>query len=258
MSAFIIGASSGMGLALAHEHAKRGEPLWLVARDEEELQKVAADLEIRYRATVKTLVVDMAEAAGVQTLIKNYLDIQELPRLYLCAAAGTDYPDFLEKADKVQAVFQANSIGPIQFLNGILPTLAQKGEGEVVVFSSVAALKGKGNNPVYSATKAAVAVYAEGMRNAMKAKGVQVTTVFPGFIDTSQTFGMGKLPFLHTVEGAAQDVVRAVDKGRDVVFTKWIWRFVMLAFQIMPGFVYNKMSFLDGADWQRILGKDKK
>ena len=244
-SAFIVGATSGLGLAIAHQHSQRSGNLVLVARDVDELAHVAADIRIRHGVEVTEIVADLSKQDDVTKLVKTYLRAHEQMRVYICAGAVTDYPDFLIEPAEVERLFAVNTVGVIQFLNGILPKLATEGWGEVGLVSSVAGLKGKGNNPVYGASKAALNLYAEGMRNAYKKKGLTLTTIYPGFLDTSMTYGMGPLPMLCDPKVAAKRTVCAVDKKKDVVFVPWMWRFIMLIFQFMPGFLYNKMSFIE-------------
>jgi short-subunit dehydrogenase len=111
-----------------------------------------------------------------------------------------------------------------------------------VALSSVAGDRGRASNAVYGASKAGLAAFLSGLRNRLHASGVRVVTVKPGFVDTPMTARLPKNPLYSPPERVANDLVRAVDRGRDVVYTPWWWRLVMLAVRLVPERIFKRLS----------------
>lgn len=245
MKILIVGATSGIGQEIARLHAARGDEIYISARDKEELSRSVADLKIRGAADVHSGAYDLSKVEQVTSLRKDADKKLGLPlKIYLAAAMSGDYPDVAMDEGAVAKLYQANAAGPIALLNGYLKDFAKRGKGQIIGLSSVAALKGKGNNPVYAGSKAALNVYLEGLRNGFKTRGVEVLTVYPGFTDTGLTFGMKGLMFLQSPQLAAADIVKAADKKKDILYTPRIWWLIIMIFKHLPGFVYNKKPFI--------------
>ncbi len=119
---------------------------------------------------------------------------------------------------------------------------AQKG-GTIAVISSVAGDRGRPSNYVYGAAKAAVTTFCEGLRARLFKSGVQVLTIKPGFVDTPMTAGL-PLPGLlvATPDRVAGDIVRAIERGKNSIYTPWFWGGIMLVVRSLPGFVFNRAS----------------
>lgn len=249
----IIGATSGMGLEIARLHAQRGDALYLMARDADELRLCAGDCTVRGAAAVHVGAFDLAQTEAPQQLLAVVLQQLGVPqRIYLCAATAADYPDFYATPQQVQQVFAVNAAGSINMLNAFLPALYRAGESSIVGVSSVAALKGKGNNPVYSASKAALNVYLEGLRNGFGGRGLHVLSVYPGFTDTSLTWGMDGLMFLQHPRSAAEAIVAAADRKKDKLYTPRIWQLIMLIMMHLPDFIYKKKPFVTDDELKRL------
>jgi len=210
--ALITGASSGIGAALARELSGRGYRLTLVARRTERLATLAAELGGEPATLV--LPCDVRDRGAVERAAAVALDRwSRLDLLVLNAGVGgaTPFPDFdMESAARV---IETNLMGALHWLGPCLGPLVEAG-GTVVAISSLAGRFGSPRSPAYSASKAALSTFMEGMRVACRALPITVLTVEPGWVVTEMTAGMGRLPLALEAPTAARRIAEAVARGR--------------------------------------------
>jgi short-subunit dehydrogenase len=118
------------------------------------------------------------------------------------------------------------------------------GAGQIVGVGSVAGDRGRVGNPGYNTSKAGLATYLEALRNRLTRHGVHVLTVKPGFVQTEMlSAAQGPTPFAIPVERAVEDIWNAMRKRKQVIYTASIWRWIMLAIQHTPSFIFRRLSF---------------
>jgi decaprenylphospho-beta-D-erythro-pentofuranosid-2-ulose 2-reductase len=239
----LLGATSGIGRAVADALARRGHPLYLGGRDEEELERVASDLAIRHGVPVRHAPFDalaprrhaafvrkvVAEAGplGGAVVAFGYLGRQEL--------AEHD----VREAD---AVFRTNFTGAASVLAPLANHLEERGEGFLLGISSVSGDRGRKSNYAYGAAKAALNAYLSGLRQRLAPKGVRVVTVKPGFVDTAMTFGMDGMFLVASPRAVGERIARAAGGGADVIYVPWFWRWIMAAIRAIPEPVFKRLS----------------
>jgi short-subunit dehydrogenase len=147
--------------------------------------------------------------------------------------------DFVE-AEKILAI---NYIGVVLILNIIANDFEARRAGSIIGIGSVAGDRGRQSNYIYGSAKAGFAAYLSGLRNRLTQSGVQVMTVKPGFARTKMTKGL-KLPPIITAtpEQIANDIYRAHRAGRDVLYTRWMWQFIMSIIRHIPEFIFKRLS----------------
>ena len=237
----ILGATSDIARALAREFARHGYSLQLAARDPSRLETLAKDLRIRFEHEVQTLAFDaihfdehaqfyqqLSPAPSVVITVFGYLGDQEKGQ-----------SDWQEAA----TILHTNYTGAVSILNVVAEDFANKKAGTIVGISSVAGDRGRGSNYLYGSAKAGLTEYLSGLRNRMAEVGVSVITVKPGFVDTSMTEDLD-LPALLTArpEAVAQDVYRAVKHRKDVIYTRWFWKWIMLVIKAIPERIFKKLK----------------
>lgn len=242
--ALITGASSGIGKAVALELARRKFKLCLTARREKELGEVAAEVE---KAGGEALVQagDVADRAAVERAAKAAE--QRFGRIdILVAAAGIGMPRIpLEKVfdtDAVEQTFRVNLFGVVYAIGAVLPGMLARKSGQIAVISSLAGYRGLPRSHAYGGSKAGVNVLLEGLRIDLRGRGVGVTTVNPGFVDTPLVQKeRDRLPFLVPADAAARTIVAGILKRKRIVeFPFPLVAAVRLGRALVPDWLYER------------------
>ena len=121
--------------------------------------------------------------------------------------------------------------------------LAAQEYGFIAVISSVAGDRGRQSNYLYGAAKGGLSVYLQGLRNRGKHCGVHVMTVKPGFVATQMTVGLvdPKSPLVAQPEQVAKDIVRGLKKRKNIVYSRWFWRYIMLMIRSIPEWIFKRL-----------------
>jgi len=237
----ILGAKSDIAKAVAKEYAQNGYDLYLAARNVDELEPFSNDIKIRYEKEAKRVTFDALDFESHQSFYES-LDPKPLG---VISAIG--YLGVQEKAQndfkEAQKIIETNYTGCVSILNIIANDYEQHKKGFIIGISSVAGDRGRKSNYIYGSAKAAFSAYLSGLRNRLNDANVQVLTVKPGFVNTQMTKGMD-LPEKLTAqpEEVAQDIYTDQQKGKDVIYTKWKWKWVMMIIKLIPEFIFKKMS----------------
>jgi short-subunit dehydrogenase len=245
MKAAVLGATRGMGRALARLIAERGDAVFLLGRDERDLERSARDLEVRAgkgrvgfavcdleRPETFGPALDAAEAAlaGMDTVV---------------VTAGLFATQDRLEADPELArrLLLVNFTNTVAFCEAARGRLLARGGGTLCAFSSVAGERGRKPVILYGAAKAGLTRYLEGLDHKFRAAGLRVVCVKPGFVKTSMTEGLTPPPFAGEPEAVAAAVLRAIDRGTPVVYAPAIWRLVMMVIRALPRAVMRRLSF---------------
>lgn len=234
----VLGATSAIAQQISRLYAARGAALFLVARDEERLRAVADDLRVR-GASVETAVADLDDPARHEEVLRR---ADPLEVILLAHGVLGDPREAERDAAVAEALLRTNLVGPISLLTRASRRLETQRGGCIVALSSVAGDRGRGSNALYGASKAGLTAFLSGLRNRLYRSGVRVITVKPGLVDTPMTARLPKNPLYSSPERVARDVLRAIDRGRDVVYTPWWWRLVMLAVRLVPERLFKRLS----------------
>ncbi|HKX46230.1 MAG TPA: SDR family NAD(P)-dependent oxidoreductase, partial [Planctomycetota bacterium] len=114
--------------------------------------------------------------------------------------------------------------------------------GFLCALTSVAGDRGRPRNHAYGSTKAAVTAYLEGLRARLSREGLSVVNVEPGVVDTGMTWGLPPGPPKASAERVARDVLRGIARDRAVVYTPWLWRWVMAIIRCLPDRVFRRLD----------------
>jgi short-subunit dehydrogenase len=241
--AIVIGASSGIGAAVARQLAGQGAQVALVARRTQELEQVAAEI---------------AAAGGrARVYAHDVENVDEVPRLYdrirddlggvdtVVYAAGV-MPKIAESEydfAKDRKMVAVNLLGPMAWLNPVAATFEAQRGGTIIGVSSIAGERGRRGNPAYCTTKAAMTTYLESLRNRLARYGVNVVTAKPGFVDTAMTKGMEGLLWLVSADAAARRIIALARKGRGASgFVPRRWSLVAAILRLLPSFIFRRMN----------------
>lgn len=243
----IIGASDGLGAELAQKLSQEGFSLALLARRKEKLDALCAEINssVKDRRAL-AYVHDVSEYDRVPDLLRKI--VADLGGLDLVIfVAGVNYPPGgIDKYnfENDRRMIEVNLIGAMAWLHPIAEMFQSAKGGQIVGIASVAGDRGRVGNPGYNTSKAGLATYLEALRNRLTRHGVHVLTVKPGFLKTEMLkAAQGATPFAIEPSQAADDIVKAIRKRKQVIYTAPIWRWIMLAIQHTPSFIFRRLSF---------------
>ncbi len=214
-SILVTGASSGLGAGLALSYAATGVRLALTGRDAARLEATASACRAK-GAEVVTALFDVGQAEPFGTWLIEQDATAPFDFVLPCAgvSASANSGDQPEGLDRATMQVRANLLGTINTLEPLLPRLIARGAGKVAVIASSAALRGLAYSYSYSASKAGVRAYGEGLRALLSKKGITVTVVVPGFFDTPMTDRWhGPKPFMVSLDKMVAVIRKGVDRG---------------------------------------------
>jgi short-subunit dehydrogenase len=245
--AILVGASVGMGAALARKLAKEGYAVALVARQKDKLDALCAEIN-QSAGEVRALAYphDVKEYKEVPGLLRKIVaDLGGLDTLIFMA--GVNYPPGgMEKYNFKQdrEMVEINLIGAMAWLTPVAEMFQTAKAGQIVGIGSVAGDRGRVGNPGYNTSKAGLHTYLEALRNRLTRHGVNVLTVKPGFVKTEMLkSAVGPTPFAVPVEKAVDDIFNAMQKRRQTVYTPFFWAHIMFIIRHSPSFIFRRLSF---------------
>ena len=234
--AIIVGASSGIGKALARELVKNNYSVGITGRRDElllKLQKEAPE-QIHYATS------DCTKSDALEDIEKLSKELGGLDLFIISAGRGTlnlklDF-DLEDKINKL------NVIAFTRLVNWGMHFFEKQGYGHLANISSVASQRGGGLAPAYHASKAYQASYLEGMsqKAAHNKSTIYITDIRPGFVRTPMLRGK-KMFWTSTKEKAADQIIKAIKRKKRIVYITKRWRFVAWVFRKIPWFIFKKM-----------------
>jgi short-subunit dehydrogenase len=240
-TALILGARSDIAQALAHRFARAGFDLILAARSADSLAAAVSDLELRY--AVKASAVEF-DATATDSHPAFYAALQPKPDVTLCVFGYLGDADLARKDfGEAERILTTNFTGAASILGVVAEDYEQKRAGTIVGIASVAGDRGRQSNYHYGSAKAGFAAFLSGLRNRLTPAGAHVLTVKPGFVATQMTEGMDLPPALTaSPENVAHDVFNAFQKRKNVIYTRWMWRWIMLIIRSIPEPIFKKLG----------------
>jgi short-subunit dehydrogenase len=245
MKVAVLGATRGMGRALARLMAARGDAVFLLGRDQRDLEKSARDLEVRAgkgRVGVAVCDLERPETFG-PALDAAEAGLGGLDTVVVTAGLFAPQDRLEAEPELARRLLLVDFTNTVAFCEAARVRLLARGGGTLCAFSSVAGERGRKPVILYGAAKAGLTRYLEGLDHKFRAAGLRTVCVKPGFVKTSMTEGLTPPPFAGEPEAVAAAVLRGIDRGTPVVYAPAIWRLVMLVIRNLPRFVMRKINF---------------
>ncbi len=246
MNVVMLGATKGMGRALARDMAMRGDRLFLLGRDLDDMETTRNDLRVRsgQEAVVGTVACDLAEPEGFAAAFDAaFAALERVDTVVLTAGILADQQTMETDPQQTAELLKIDFSSAILFCEEARRRLLAQGGGTLCAFSSVAGDRARKPTILYGATKAGLSYYLEGLDHKFRGQGLRTICVKPGFVHTGMTAGLKPPPFAGQPEQVARDVLRAIDRGRPVVYTPRIWGWVMAVIKRLPRAVMRRIGF---------------
>jgi decaprenylphospho-beta-D-erythro-pentofuranosid-2-ulose 2-reductase len=236
----VLGASSSVARAFIRLAAAEGAALILAGRDLADMERSAADARLRGAAEVEVRHFDAADLAGHAAFAAALPD----GPLHVFLAFGVMHPQAAIDGDPALAeqVIAVNYQGAVSILARLEPRMASAGEGAIVVLSSVAGDRGRPSNFVYGSAKAGLNTYLQGLRARLGRRGISVTTVKAGFMDTAMTYGLPGMFLVAGPEAAARACLDAARKKRNVLYFPFFWWLIMGIIKAIPEGLFKRLK----------------
>jgi short-subunit dehydrogenase len=241
--AFITGASSGIGQALAARYARAGWRLALVARRADALQAWAAAQGLG-PDRVGIYPADVADTDAIVDAGRRCIANQGLPDVVVASAGISIGMDTAERVDldEMRSLFAVNNVGLAATFHPFVAAMRARGSGTLVGVASVAAIRGLPGHGAYCASKAGVVAYCESLRVECRGSGVRVVTLVPGYVATPLTAGNRySMPFLMAPEAFAERAFDAIAAGRSYRVIPWPMGVVAKALRLLPNAWYDRL-----------------
>lgn len=240
--AFITGASSGIGQALALRFYQAGYALALVARRADDIQAWAQQQHLNPQR-YQIYSADVTNNHSIISAAEHCLQSQGVPTVVIANAGISIGMDSAVRSDLdvMARVFATNNLGLAATFHPFIAAMTRQGVGKLVGIGSVAGIRGLPGHGAYCASKAAVIAYCESLRGELRGTGVQVVTLCPGYIDTPLTQENSyAMPFLMPASDFAAQAFKAIEAGSSYRVIPWQMGVIAKLLRLLPNSVFDR------------------
>lgn len=239
----VIGATSAIAEHCARIWAARGETLYLVARNEERLTTIVADLKARGAAKVGSHCLDLNDTDKHEAMLRAAEGAMGgIDTVLIAHGTLPDQTSCQHSVAETLAEIQTNALSTISVLTLLANQFEDHKVGTIAVISSVAGDRGRASNYVYGSAKAMVTAFASGLRQRLYKSDVAVITIKPGFVDTPMTRSFEKGLLWAKPSGVAEKIVHAIDRKKDEVYVPAFWWAIMRVIKAIPSKLFKKTN----------------
>lgn len=243
--AIVVGASSGIGRAVAEALAHAGTQVALVARRGDELSQICAEINGLHGGRAFAYVHDVHQIEDAPVLLQQIahemggLDLIVYAAGILPPTKATEYNSEMDAE-----IIAVNLVGAVAWLNAAADRFQHTKSGTIVGISSVAGERGRRGSPAYGASKAALNTFLESLRNRLAVQGVQVVTIKPGYVATpmTQSAKISKLFPIIPADRAARQIVTAAQHGQRSAYVPGLWGPVMWLVRAIPSRIFRRLN----------------
>lgn len=245
-SLLVVGATSGIAQACTKLwlNTKAFTCVYLVGRNSEKLERITADLRVRFpNLDFHTMIIsDFCEPEQISSLVSNLANRGKIDLALIAHGELTEQSSAENDPERVSASLMLNGISPVMFAEQITFNMNKAGGGKLVVIGSVAGDRGRKLNYIYGSAKGLIERYVEGLQHRYAGSSVSITLVKPGPTLTDMTLHLSTDMNLADVNVVARDIVRAAEDRTLILYTPRKWAFIMYIVRSIPRFLFNKLD----------------
>jgi decaprenylphospho-beta-D-erythro-pentofuranosid-2-ulose 2-reductase len=240
-SIVLFGATSGIAQAVARKLVSEGENLILIGRSQAALVQFGMELEKSSGRAMPCIVWDVLDFTGHGMHFRSLVGSHAVKGVLFAAGLMIPQDECDKDPEKTKLTLDTNFTGPTMILSLFAEYFRLKGTGFISCVSSVAGDRGRGKVLAYAAAKAGLSAYLAGLSHRLAGTGVLVQTIKPGFVKTKMVGNM-QSPLMATPERVAKEIVSAIRNRREVVYTPFFWRYIMLLIKTIPSPIFKRMK----------------
>jgi short-subunit dehydrogenase len=243
-TAFITGASSGIGAEFARQLAREGHDLVLHGRREQLLQSLCGAVKARYAIEASYVLGELSSSEGVEKVADRLMQIEDLAILVNCAGGGSTKLFHEEDLNGQTGMARTHVIAAMRFCHAAIPKMLRRGGGAIINVSSVAGFTPGKRNATYCAAKAFLTVFSEALHLELAEHGIRIQALCPGFTTTDfhARISMEVRPAVKgmfmTPERVVAGSLRDLKRGKVVSVPGWRYRAVQMAARVVPRGMY--------------------
>lgn len=242
MKSVVVGASSGLGRAIAEKLAERGDDMYLLARDRRDLDPLARDFTIRFGTRVIWNELDLS-SFDAPALVQRLLDeMGGVDNVFLVAGLGSDDDAGSLPDAQLRMLIEVNYVALTRIANAFLDHLASRPKANLVGIGSVGAVRGRNTNMVYASAKRGLETYFEALRHCLAATGCRVQFYRAGFMLTTMLGNRRPALPAATPEAVAARIVANLDRDLGTIYVPGWWRWIGLALRLLPWVIFKRLS----------------
>lgn len=223
--------------------AEQGAGFYLVARNRDKLTAVANDLKTRGASAVFVHVMDLDDTASHSVMLAEAAE--KLGTIDLALIAHGVLGD-QEKAEasyaETEAILGTNFLSAVSLITWLANYFESTRQGTLAVISSVAGDRGRKSNYVYGASKGALNIFLEGVRNRIDRSGAHVLTIKPGLVATPMTAHLPQNALFAHPTAVGRGILKAIEKRKDIAYVPPIWALIMLIIRSIPNSIFKKLN----------------
>ena len=239
----IIGATSAIAQEVANLYAQQGSKIFLVARNQNNLNVIVDDLMVRGADKTASYAVDCTEVTKHDDMMQQAVEfLKEIDIVLIAYGTLSNQASCEIDIAELYRELNINFISQISLLTTLANYFSEKKSGTIAVISSVAGDRGRQSNYVYGAAKGGLTVFLQGLRNRLSKDNVNVLTIKPGFVDTPMTKDIKKGLLWVSPLVIAKGIVAAISKRKNVAYLPWFWCWIMLIIKSIPENIFKKLS----------------
>jgi short-subunit dehydrogenase len=238
----VFGATSAIAEHTARSLVAPGDRFFLVARQSEKMERIAADLRVRGAAHVSTVTYDFSYLDGITQLVDQATsDLGAIDQALIAFGTLTDQANAEKSGDYSAKEITINFTSPALLAQSVANHMKANGKGLIAIITSVAGDRGRSSNYVYGSAKGGLQLFAQGLRHKLAASGIEVLDIRPGFVDTPMTRDFRKGPLWAKPSAVGASIAKAMRENKGGrLYVPFFWAFIMLIIRSVPTALFHK------------------